>query len=100
MLVFDSGEKRNEASLVQHAILGADGFNRRRFLDQARQQASFLEARGWATATGLGSTQPEPALAVIKSFKWAQCMLRPVPPTHSPGFHALLPKLRHPFRLR
>ncbi|KAL4431753.1 hypothetical protein ABPG77_002969 [Micractinium sp. CCAP 211/92] len=38
VLVFDSGEKRNEASLVQHAILGADGFDRREFLDKARQQ--------------------------------------------------------------
>lgn len=36
-LVFDSGEKRNEASLVQHAILGADGFDRRAFLDRARE---------------------------------------------------------------
>lgn len=36
--IFDSGEKRNEASIIQHAILGADGFHRQEFLDQAREQ--------------------------------------------------------------
>ncbi|EFN53914.1 hypothetical protein CHLNCDRAFT_136116 [Chlorella variabilis] len=38
VLLFDSGEKRNEASLVQHAILGADGYDRLRFLERARRQ--------------------------------------------------------------
>jgi len=45
VLVFDSGEKRNEASTIQHAILGADGFNRRDFLDGARQQVGSVRAR-------------------------------------------------------
>lgn len=36
--IFDSGDKRNQASEVQHAILGADGFNRATFIDQARDQ--------------------------------------------------------------
>lgn len=36
--VFDSGNKRNEASLVQHAVLGADGATRRTFLESALEQ--------------------------------------------------------------
>lgn len=42
VLIFDSGEKRNEASLIQHAILGADGFNRSHFLEGARKQVCVL----------------------------------------------------------
>ncbi|GAB4821227.1 hypothetical protein N2152v2_008273 [Parachlorella kessleri] len=38
VIIFDSGEKRNEASQIQHGILGADGFNREEFLSQARDQ--------------------------------------------------------------
>lgn len=38
VLLFDAGDKRNEVSEVQHAILGADGERRAEFLKRARDQ--------------------------------------------------------------
>ena len=38
VLLFDSGKKRNDASHVQHALLGADGEDRAEFLKKAREQ--------------------------------------------------------------
>lgn len=40
VLLFDSGKKRNDASHVQHAILGADGEDRAEFLQRARSQVT------------------------------------------------------------
>lgn len=52
VMVFDSGGKRNEASLVQHAVLGADGADRSAFLRTAREQ---VRARPASAAAALGA---------------------------------------------
>lgn len=45
VVIFDAGEKRNEASKVMHAVLGADGVNRVDFLEHAREQVRGPRSR-------------------------------------------------------
>lgn len=44
VLLLDAGGQRNEVSLEQHAVLGADGCNREQYLKQAREQVGSAVA--------------------------------------------------------